>query len=210
MCKGGLKKAHQQAVVSQDQALSFGAQRGSQALALFFAKDNATKLRVDGLRIAIKVRHILIDHLQRSRKRTPGFARGAVAMTSRSHVGPCFVDCRVYKEACRVCRSAGISAHDDAVIVDQDHVGCLQGREVLAERIRPEGVWMLRVSDAYVSGHALGEAFPRKDAWIPRSVTSIAERGRYPTESACHVRQHPCPVLVVVGEERDAGQTDAL
>lgn len=64
-------------------------------------------------------------------------------MTSRSHVGPRFVDSRMYEEACRICRSACVSAYDVAVIVDQDHVRCLQGREMLAERVRPEGVRML-------------------------------------------------------------------
>ena len=62
-----------------------------------------------------------------------------------------------------------------------------------SERVRPESVWVFGVSNADVARHAFGEAFASEY-----------------TESTCHVREHPCSLLVVGGKEGDTGEADTL
>jgi hypothetical protein len=135
--------AHQQAMVSQYQAFTVRAQSRGQSFAFFFAEDNAAKLVVHRLGVAIEVRHVLVDHIELTRKSTPCFARLAVSVTRGSHVGSRLVHCRVDEKPGSNGRPARVAAHHIAVIVDQHHVGRLHRGKVFPKRIGPKGVRVL-------------------------------------------------------------------
>lgn len=64
---------------------------------------------------------------------------------------------------------------------------------MFGERIRPEGVWVLRVADGDVPGHAFGVAFAGEDA-----------------EGQGHLGEHPLSVGGVGGKGGDSGEGLAL
>jgi hypothetical protein len=150
-------------MVAQYQALALGPQSSCQPFTFFLAEDNASKLAVHSLGVAVKVRHVLVDHVELARKSAPCLARLAVAVACGSHVGPRLVHRRVYEEARGIGGARRVAAYHVAAIVDQHHVGRLHGRKVFAEWVRPKCMRVLEVAHRYVSRHALGEAFPRKD-----------------------------------------------
>lgn len=180
-------------MIPQNHPLSLTPQRRRQPPPLLLTEHHTPKLLIHRLRLAIKVTHILINHLQPPRKRTPRLTRPPMTMTRSMHIRPRLMHRTMYQEARRIGRPRHIAANDFARIVDEHHVRRVEKPKVPPQRIRPEGVRVLRVAHADVPAHAFGEVVPREDA-----------------EGACHVREEPCAVLVVGGEEWDAGEADAL
>jgi hypothetical protein len=136
-------------MVAQYQALALGPQSSRQPFAFFRAKDNASKLVVHSLGIAVEVRHVLVDHVELTRKSAPCLARLAVAVARSSHIGPRLVYRRVYEEARSIGRARHVTAHHVAVIVDQHHVGRLHRRKVFAKWVCPECMRVLWISHRY-------------------------------------------------------------
>jgi hypothetical protein len=64
---------------------------------------------VNGLGLAIQVRDILIQHLQRPSESTPGHAVWTVGVTRRNDIRTSFVNGAVDQEAGRVCRARHVS-----------------------------------------------------------------------------------------------------
>jgi hypothetical protein len=148
-------------MIAQDQPFSLWTKGGSQTRALLFTKDDASKVRVHSLRIAVEIRHILVNHFQLARKSTPRLPGFAVAMACSRHVRSRLVDCRVYQKACRVGGVRSVSAHDFSVVVYKHHVGSLEGGEVAAEGVRPEGVRVLGIADAGRSRYHVSASLTR-------------------------------------------------
>jgi hypothetical protein len=192
---GGLHAecTYQQAMVSQDHAFAVRAQCSGQALSFFFTENDTTKVWVDGLCIAVEIADVLIDHVEFLCKCAPRLSSRAMAVAGSIDIGPRFVDGRMNEEASSVGRPAHVSANGIAIVVDKDHVGCLQSGKMLAERVCPESVRVLGITDGYVARHALSVPLPGKDP-----------------EGSSHVGEDPCALLVVGREEGNARKTDAL
>ena len=88
------------------------------------------------------------------------------------------------QETRRVRRQIHVASNRFAVVVDLNHVARFQQAEVLGQRVRPECVRVLRVTDGDVAGHAFGVAFACEDA-----------------EGKSHFGEHPLSVFGV-GRER--------
>jgi hypothetical protein len=142
------KITYQQAMIPQYQPFSLRSKGSSQARAFFLAEHDATELWIHGLRIAVEVRDVLIDHFQLASECAPCLASFSVTVASRRHVRPCLVYCGVYEEASGVGGPRCIPTNDLSVVVDKDHVGGFERGEVFSERIRPEGVRVLWVANA--------------------------------------------------------------
>lgn len=114
-------------------------------------------------------------------------------MASSSDIRPRLVHSAMDQKPRRISRQAHIAADRLAVVVHQNHVAGFQQAKVLRQRVRPEGVRVLRVADGDVAGHAFGIAFAGEDA-----------------EGEGHFGEHPLAMSGVRGEGRDAGKRLAL
>lgn len=114
-------------------------------------------------------------------------------MTSSSNIRPRLVHSTMNQKPRRVSRQIHIAPNSLPIIVDEDHIAGFEHAKVLRQRVRPEGVWVLRVADGDVAGHAFGVAFAGEDA-----------------EGQGHLGEHPLAVLGVGGECWDAGERLAL
>jgi hypothetical protein len=79
------------------------------------------------LSTVIEARHVLLDHIELTRKSTPCLA---VIVTHGSHVGPRLMHCRVHEEPGGIGGPDRVAAHHIAVIVDQHRVGRFHRGEV--------------------------------------------------------------------------------
>ena len=138
-------------MISQDHAFALCPQSRGQLLALFFAEDDATKVFIYGLCIAVEVAYVLIQHFQWLCKGTPRLACLSMTVARRVDVGSRLVYRRMYKEACCVCGPALIASYYLAVVIDKDHVRCLEETKMLSERVGPESVWILGISHTNVT-----------------------------------------------------------
>jgi hypothetical protein len=93
----------------------------------------------------------------------------------------------------RVGRQTHIPADRITIIINQYHVAGFEQAKVFGERVRPEGMGVLRVADGDVAGHAFGVAFAGEDA-----------------EGEGHFGEHPLAVGGVGGVGGDAGEGCAL
>lgn len=180
-------------MIPQNHALPLLPQRSRQPFPLRLTENNTPKILIHGLRISIKVAHILINHLKLLPECTPRFPRFAMHMARSMDIRPRLMHRGMDQKSRPVSRTTRIPADHFPIVIDEHHVRGLEGREVLSQRVRPEGMRVFRVADRDVAAHALGEALAGEDA-----------------ERARHVREDPCAVLIVGREERDSGECYAL
>lgn len=157
-------------MVSQYHALAPGSQGGGQPFALGLGEDDAPKLVIDSLGVAIEIAHVLVDHVQPPGKSAPCLASPAVAVTGGMHIRPRLVHGAMYEKPRCISRPGCVPAHYLTIVVDEHHVAGVQQAKVAAERVGPEGVRMFRVAHTDVATHALGQVVACKHA-----------------EGACHV-----------------------
>jgi len=110
-------------------------------------------------------------------------------MTSRHHIRPGLVNSTMNQETRRISRQTPISPDRIPIVIHQDHIAGFQQAEMFAQRVRPEGVRVLRVAHGDVARHAFGVALAGEDA-----------------EGKGHFGEHPLPVGGVGGEGGDAGE----
>ena len=70
----------------------------------------------------------------------------------------------MYEESSPIGWPRCISSYHFSIVIEKDHIGRLQSREVFRKRVRPEEMGVLGVANANVTRHAFGEAFAGKDA----------------------------------------------
>jgi hypothetical protein len=139
---------YQQAMIAEYQPLPLRSKGSSQARPFFLAENDAAKLWIHGLRIAVEVRNVLIDHFQLASECAPCLPCFSVTVASRRHVRPCLVYRRVYQKASGVGWPRCVSTNNLALVIDKDHVRCFERGEVFSERIGPKGVRVLWVANA--------------------------------------------------------------
>jgi hypothetical protein len=66
-------------------------------------------------------------------------------------------------ESCNVDRGS-IASNDVAFFVDVNHIAGFKVAEMVAQWIDPKGVWVDRISDAYMSTRSLCVAFAGEDS----------------------------------------------
>lgn len=114
--------------------------------------------------IIVKPNSILIQGLNRPRKRTKRLPIHTMRMARGMHIRPRLVDLAVDRKRRPIDRQLGAAGQDVAALVDQHQVRHADLAKVLGQRVDPKVVRVRRVAQRDVAGHALVEALPREDA----------------------------------------------
>ena len=123
----------QQAVILQDDRLAVPERLGD-AFALLAVQHHAAEVVIDGVRLP-EPQCVLRHHVQLAPKHAERLPVHRVCVACRVHVGPCFVDLRVYRERRRV--DGLVSDHHFAVFIHEDQVRHADLAEVLRQWVEP-------------------------------------------------------------------------